>query len=51
MDISIHTDGATPICPKCSGAGKPVGTHEHVTYFRCLSCMRIWAEPKGENVV
>jgi ribosomal protein S27E len=39
----------TPICPKCAGAGKGVGAHERIIYYRCLSCSRIWAEPKGGN--
>jgi hypothetical protein len=39
----------TPTCPKCAGTGKGVGAHERIVYYRCLSCARIWAEPKGEN--
>jgi hypothetical protein len=48
MDITeISADQQTPTCPKCAGAGKWVGTHEHMTYFRCLACARIWATRLG----
>ena len=39
----------TPTCPKCAGAGKGVGAHERIVYYRGLSCARIWAEPKEGN--
>jgi hypothetical protein len=45
MDVSeTSADGQAPTCPKCAGAGKRVGSHENVAYFRCLACTRIWAK-------
>jgi tRNA(Ile2) C34 agmatinyltransferase TiaS len=45
MDISeTNVDESSPSCPKCAGIGKRVGSHENMTYFRCLACARIWAE-------
>ena len=29
------------------GTGKRVGSHENMTYFRCLACARIWAERRA----
>jgi tRNA(Ile2) C34 agmatinyltransferase TiaS len=44
MEISrTSSDRQAPVCPKCAGAGKRVGAHENVAYFRCLACTRIWA--------
>jgi ribosomal protein S27AE len=48
MDISATpADDQPPTCPKCAGAGKFVGTHQNVIYYRCLACDRIWAARLG----
>jgi hypothetical protein len=48
MDTSVASaNGQAPICPKCAGTGKVVGTHQNVTYFRCLACDRIWIARLG----